>query len=281
MILSAEDDAADTVVPRLRAAGADLSQCVVVNAIVRTEGAARVLNLADDLGKLGSLIDAQRRERRNVRLVIVDPISAYMGGKAKGDTFKNSEVRALLTPLVEWAARYRVAVIAVSHFNKAGNGRALYRVTDSLAFTAAARTVWLIAPEEGTGRNMLLKGKNNIAADPGGLAYRIEGVDIGNGIFAPRIVWDGRVDLTAEEAFGQEARSRPSAADAAEECLLALLLDGPMAQSEIRERATNAGHSWNAVREAKSQLGVVSKPYKKGGPWYWSLPEDNTESDAA
>src|SRR5262249_13183277 len=92
IILSAEDDAADTVRPRLEAAGADLNQVIVANSIIRTEDSARVLNVSDDLQQLTQVIETQRAYSRNVKLLIVDPISAYMGGKAKGDTFKNSEV---------------------------------------------------------------------------------------------------------------------------------------------------------------------------------------------
>ncbi len=278
LILSAEDDAADTVKPRLMAAGADLSQCIIVKSIVRTEETTRVLNLSDDLSRLTHVIRTERDNGRTVHLVIIDPISAYMGGRSKGDTFKNTEVRALLTPLVEWAAAMGVAIIAISHFNKSGNGRALYRVTDSLAFTAAARTVWLTVEEEATGRKLFLKGKNNIAADPGGLAYVIEGVTVADGIEAPRIVWDGPVDVTAEEALGQGER-KETTLDTAKAFLGNLLAEGPRPASEVLTLAKAAGYSEITIRRAKSALAVQSirDGFDSENSWRWSLSEDEDD----
>jgi hypothetical protein len=201
VILSAEDDAADTLIPRLIAAGADMNQIIALTSMVKDQGGNRVFSIADDLVRLSALMQHEKANTRNVKLLIVDPISAYMGGKNKTDTFRNSDVRALLTPLAEWLGRHRVGSILISHFNKGGSGSALYRVTDSLAFTAAARIVWLTAAEPGTDRKLMLKGKSNLGPDPGGLAYKIEGVDIGDGITAPRIVWDGPVNITADEAL--------------------------------------------------------------------------------
>src|SRR5262249_55948125 len=126
LVLSAEDAAEDTLKPRLAAAGAGLARVVIVGAVVKTVNWVRVLNLADDLQRLSAGVKKLREDGHTVRLVVIDPISAYMGGKNKGDTFKNSDVRAILAPVIEWAARERLAVIGLSHFNKAGNGHALY-----------------------------------------------------------------------------------------------------------------------------------------------------------
>ncbi len=279
LVLSAEDDPADTIVPRLKAAGADLTRCIVVNSIVRIEGSPRVFNLSDDLARL----EAEFKDH-DVKLVIVDPIGAYMGGKAKGDSFKNAEVRALLTPLAEWASRLKVAVIAISHFNKGGNGRALYRVTDSLAFTAAARAVWLTAEEEETDRKLFLKGKSNLAGDPGGLAYKIEGVDIGDGINAPRIVWDGTVDITADEALQDGEGRRDATLQDAMAFLLHELKDGLSPSSEVQKAAAKASISGATLRRAREKLGVFSA--RSGGIgskgyWYWGLPKDKDWDEAA
>src|SRR3974377_828539 len=95
--------------------------------------------LAADLGRIGGLVDFERSRGRDVRLIIIDPISAYIGGKTKGDSFKNAEMRALLTPLSKWAEERKIAVICISHFTKGGNSHALYRVTDNIHFTAHMR----------------------------------------------------------------------------------------------------------------------------------------------
>jgi hypothetical protein len=280
LYLSAEDDASDTIVPRLKAAGADLDQVLVLSSIVRLPGRSRVFNLADDLTRLGHLIKDQRTKGRNVRLVIVDPISAYMGGRNKGDTFKNTDVRAMLTPLTEWASMFNVAVVAISHFNKGGNANALYKVTDSLAFTAAARTVWLTGEQDG--QKMMLKGKHNIGSDPGGLAYSIEGVDIGGGINAPRIVWGDVVTLSADEVLNARKERGSNSTEDATEWLENYLSDGPRAADEVQAAARAAGHSRYALLQAKQRLGVKSVKDGFDSDWRWVLPlEENFYDDQA
>ena len=95
VILSAEDDAEDTIRPRLEAAGADLQRCFILDAVrdVDADGNAtqRAFSLKRDLERLSTLI----AELRDVRLVVIDPISAYLGD---ADSHKNAEVRALLAP---------------------------------------------------------------------------------------------------------------------------------------------------------------------------------------
>ena len=205
-----------------------------------------------------------------VRLVIIDPISAYVGSGNKGNSHKNTEMRALLTPLKEWASKHKVAVVAISHFNKGGNSHAVYRVTDSLAFTAAARTVWLTADMEG--QKVMVKGKNNIGSDPGGLAYSIEGVDIGGGINAPRIVWGEPVDVSADEALGKPKGRPPSMVDDAVEWLEGFLAGGPQASKAVKEAAAKACFSKYALERAKALLGIVPQRDGFQGDYVWNLP---------
>lgn len=273
LFLSAEDDVADTIRPRLEATGADLAKCYFINALVETKDGKRMLNLGDDLNRLAAVLEGNP----GIRLVVIDPISAYLGGKDKADTYKNTEVRAMLAPVADWAARYNVAVVFVSHFNKSGTGRALSRVTDSLAFTALARSVWLTIPEENesgpTGRSLFLRGKLNIAKDPGGLAYKIEGVDLGDGINAPRVVWDGPVNITADQAMEQVGR-KFTAVEAAETFLTDLLADGPVLRDTIKSKAESNHHSWRTVERAKTNLKI--RTLREGGfaerdKWRWCL----------
>ena len=115
IILSAEDGAADTIVARLLAAGADLNRVHVVSAVRNADGSNRTLNLQND----PDLLERKIGEIGNVVLVGVDPVSSYLG---KTDSHKNSEVRGVLEPLSELAERMRVAVLSVTHFSKTGAG---------------------------------------------------------------------------------------------------------------------------------------------------------------
>jgi len=213
------------------------------------------------------------------------------GGKTKGDSFKNAEMRALLTPLSKWAEERKIAVICISHFTKGGNSHALYRVTDSLAFTAACRTVALTAKEHDddgneTGRNLLLKGKNNLSSDAGGLAYKFQNMIVefsgDDFIQAPRIVWDGVVAVTAEEALAKRS-GKLSKIEKAQEFLRTILANGPMAASKIYERAEGK-HTRATIKRAKAKLGI--KPKRVGGvaddgEWQWVLPDVEEGPDEA
>jgi putative DNA primase/helicase len=164
IILSAEDGAADTIVPRLLAAGADLNRVYVISAVRNPDGTRRALNLQSDL----ELIEKKISEIIDVVLVIIDPVSSYLG---KTDSHKNSEVRGVLDPLSEMAERMRVAILSVTHFSKSGANnttKALHRFIGSIAFTGAPRAAFAVIDDaEHDGRRLFLHAKNNLAPTPG------------------------------------------------------------------------------------------------------------------
>jgi putative DNA primase/helicase len=102
IVLNAEDSASDTIVPRLLAAGADRARVTLVSAVRNPDGTRRTLNLQADL----ALLEREIARIGNVALVIIDPVSSYLG---KADSHNNSEVRGVLEPLSEMAERMRVA----------------------------------------------------------------------------------------------------------------------------------------------------------------------------
>ena len=120
IILSAEDDAEDTIRPRLEAAGADLKRVFILDAIrePNRDGAltTRPFNLTADIERLSDLA----RKLGDVGLIDIDPITAYLGGV---DSHKNAEVRGVLAPLAAMAAETEAAIVCVSHLNKAGGPR--------------------------------------------------------------------------------------------------------------------------------------------------------------
>jgi putative DNA primase/helicase len=135
IFLSAEDDAEDTIRPRLDAAGADVSKVHLLDALrVRLEDGTlceKFFNLETDCDHLNEVL----RKNPQVRLIVIDPISAYLGNV---DSHSNSEVRNLLAPLAKLAGQHCVAVICITHLRKSA-GAAVYRAIASIAFAAAAR----------------------------------------------------------------------------------------------------------------------------------------------
>lgn len=205
VFLSAEDDAEDTLCPRLKAAGADLSRVHIVQSVLtgytgKGEPAEKLFSLQKDLHQL----DKKLEELGDVVLLVIDPITAYLDGI---DSNKNSDVRGTLAPLKTLAYKHNVAVIEISHVNKDG-ARALTSVNGSLAFVAAARTAYLVvedALDPLHQRRLVLSIKNNLGPPASGLAYTVESAKVsypGGSMETARIVWDdASVAISAQEAL--------------------------------------------------------------------------------
>jgi putative DNA primase/helicase len=147
-------------VPRFAAADADLDRIHIIKMVRDDKNGSRMFSLVSD-------IEALRRkiiEIGDVRLVLIDPISAYLG-VGKVDSFRGTDVRAVLTPLTTLAVDTKVAVIGVMHFNKKTDvTNALLRISDSLAFGAVARHVYGVIDDAENKRKLFVRAKNNVAA---------------------------------------------------------------------------------------------------------------------
>lgn len=280
LFLSAEDDAADTIRPRLEAVGADLSRCAVVDAILDTDetGAIRQrsFSLKNDLARLEGVLN----DIGEVRLIVIDPITAYLGGI---DSHKTSDVRDLLSPLANFAERHQVAILGISHLNKSNTQDALLRVNGSLAFVAAARAAFVVAKDKNNpARRLLLPLKNNLAKDIGGFAFSIADVLLENGLETSKIVFeDAPVNMTADEAMNaRPAREEAGAVDDARQFLLDLLSAGPLPSGEVKAEAEKAGLSFRAIRRAKDLGGIDANKEGFDGGWIWSLSEDDHTKSA-
>lgn len=275
IFFSAEDDAEDTIRPRLEAAGADLERVFILDAVLDETGTRpRAFNLTTDLPRLGEMFS----HIGDIALVVIDPITAYLGGT---DSHKNADIRALLSPLGELAAKHGAAVVCVSHLNKGGGGEALLRVTGSLAFVAASRAAFLIVRDkEDKHRRLFLPIKNNIGNDESGLAFSVESYSLAGGIETSRVSWEGEpVTITADEAMSPQGDPEErSAMDDAKEFLSNLLADGPVSSKQIKGDAEGAGHSWQTIRRAQKALGIEAHKEGMKGPWLWRLPSKMLKS---
>lgn len=272
LIWSAEDDPADTLLPRLIAAGADKSRIHFVSG-TRTHGELRPFDPASDMAQLAELAS----HIGHVRLIIVDPVvSAVMG-----DSHKNTEVRRALQPLVDLASSMGAAVVGISHFSKGGQGRdPASRVVGSVAFTAVARVVLVAAKvknEEGLDRRILARGKSNIGPDDGGFEYSIAQIEALPGIQASRIIWGSAVEGSARELLTdpEEDTQADNAQETATSFLLEVLKGDTVPVKSIEAEAKDAGLAWRTVRRASDALGVRKRRGSENR-WYWSLPKPPT-----
>lgn len=265
ILLSAEDDPGDTIRPRLEAAGADLNKVYILQAVRRTKldgnGTLEQFSLETDLTKLQDAVASMD----DVQLIVVDPISAYLGST---DSHVNAKVRSLLAPLSALAQALRIAVLAVDHLSKS-NRPALYRPNGSIAFTAAARAVWLFArnPDDPRQR-LMLPGKMNLGPDQMGLSYTLKEEKAG----VVAVAWGDAVRLSADAALQPEAVDEKSERLEAMDWLRERLSEGSVSPREIKADANSAGIAWRTVRRAKDSLGVTSEKEGFKGGWRWQLP---------
>jgi putative DNA primase/helicase len=249
LLLSLEDDAADTIRPRLDALGADCSRIHLLTGVKRRIK-GKLVEMVFDLSSDLPMLEAALQRYPNVRLVIIDPISAYpgRGGLGGANSHNNAEMRALLTPLGVLAAKYRVAILAISHLNKSAS-QALYRVQGSLAFVALARATWFVVKDPtNPDRRLLLCSKINVGPDNGpGLAYRIQEDEFGRATIA----WEKEpVNQRLEDVLSADVapKSDPPKLAEAKIFLLEQLADGQR-------------HLSAAVTEAALAHGIKEQTY--------------------
>jgi hypothetical protein len=260
LILACEDGAADTVRPRIERQGGNAS-CVYMLRGVRVDGQESPFNFERDLAALEHALVQTRAVA-----VTVDPISAYLGAR---DSYKDAEIRAILSPLAALAERYRVAIIAILHLTKAAQRRVLLRAQGSVAFVAQARTVLAVAEDRDTpGRRLLVSVKNNLGPLAPALAFRIS--DTG-------LTWEpGTVEGTAERLLaGDElgTRTERRERDDAVTFLRDLLREGPVPTKQIEADAKANGIAQRTLWRAKSELRIeATRSQGQRGAWYWMLP---------
>ena len=276
VLLSAEDELADTIRPRLDAAGADPARIVALQGVrVHNPETGDATEHAFDLVRDIEALETAITRVPDCRLCIIDPLTAYLGPI---DSHKNAEVRAALARLSGLAARHNVAVLCVTHLNKAATLPAMYRAMGSLAFVAAARAVWVVArdKDDPTGqRRLLLPLKNNIAVDQSGLAYALESAPNGSAVVA----WDANpITVDANEALSADHNDdgASNALDEAVDWLRGILAGGPVPAKDVKQRAQRDGIAPRTLDRAKARLGVRATREGFGGPWVWRLPEPHS-----
>ncbi|MHC4611087.1 MAG: AAA family ATPase, partial [Planctomycetota bacterium] len=265
VLLENEDALGDTVRPRLDKAKADVHRVHAVQGVQEVDHSGqRSFDLQRDLLLLSQLVE----ELGDVRLVVLDPLNAYMGKNVKPKD--ETDVRRVLHPLADFAEQYNVTVIGVSHLNKAPNTEAIFRVKDSVAYTATARAVWLVGRDkEDPELRLLLSMKMNLAKPADGLAYRI-----GDG---GQVEWiDGKVDVTAEEVLGEQRKGddEPGKLEQAVEFLHEALANGSQRATDIIKWATqDNGIAKRTLERAKAKANVKSEMVQgvNGTTWFWSI----------
>ena len=234
----AEDGLGDTVKPRLIEAGADLDRVLVI------DDSEVQLTLSDERIEKAII-------ENNARLVIIDPIQAYLG--ADVDMNRANEVRPIFMRLGQVAQRTGCAILLIGHLNKAAGMQSLQRGLGSIDIAAAVRSVMFIGKLKHDPTMRILTHEKSSLAPPGvSLAFSLG--DEGG------FRWVGEYDITADEMLSGIEPQRETKTQQAKDLICALLAGGKQVLSEdIDKAALERGIPGRTVRDAKRELGDALK----------------------
>ena len=235
---TAEDGLGDTVKPRLIEAGADLDRVLVI------DDSEVQLTLSDERIEKAIV-------ENNARLVIIDPIQAYLG--ADVDMNRANEVRPIFMRLGQVAQRTGCAILLIGHLNKAAGMQSLQRGLGSIDIAAAVRSVMFIGKLKHDPTMRILTHEKSSLAPPGvSLAFSLG--DEGG------FRWVGEYDITADEMLSGIEPQRETKTQQAKDLICALLAGGKQVLSEdIDKAALERGIPGRTVRDAKRELGDALK----------------------
>ena len=249
---TAEDGLADTVKPRLELAGADCERIIVI----------------DESDKSLSMVDERLEQaivRTGARLLILDPIQAYLGGGM--DMNRANEARDMTKKLGALAEKTKCAIILIGHMNKASGNKAAYRGMGSIDFFAVARSVLLVGRVEGeSNTRAVVQIKNNLAAfgHPKAFALSEDGFK-----------WLGDYEITVDEVLGG-ITPKANKMEQAKQMLRELAeTQSAVLSNEIFDRANELGISKRTLENAKKELGVQTR--KINNAWNWELDKVKPE----
>jgi hypothetical protein len=265
VLVASEDGVRDTILPRLRTAGADVARVhVFLGPKPDDKGYAAPL-FPDDCELLRATLEVT-----GARLVVIDPLGAVLGRKAGGET--GALVRQALGPLTWLAEQAGAALLIVRHLTKGGRGlRALYRGSGRIDIIGVARCGFLVGahPEDDSLR-VLACTKSNLAEPPPALGFRLLPGDAGE----PIVAWTGPLDISADDLVLAPPRPYGAALAQARTFLAELLHNGPCVSEDAFRQAQAAGISRRTLERAKAELQVISEMEGPAGlkEFVWRLP---------
>lgn len=277
VFLTSENDPAKVLRPRLVAAGADLNKVFLISSSLtevdeKGKTKKKHVALAEDAEKIGKIMG----EIDDVVLLIIDPISEYMGKK---DANNNADVRDMLATLTDHVRSHNVAILAIAHFNKKTEvTSASSRINGSIGFAGAARTAFAVGKvvkseeeeDDGQEEKFFSMVKNNLSADKGGYIYTVESYNYyksGKQIKTARIEWLRLMDEEADAMLAKSSgRGRPPAiSNKCKEWLESYLLSRPdgAKRHEVINDGARFGFSPATIDRVKESLLIT----KEGGLW--------------
>jgi putative DNA primase/helicase len=286
LLAASEDDPNDTLVPRLMAAGADLSKVeLVVGTIIETKQKnkpkrKRRTNL--DLKRDCKHLLETLKNNPDIALLVLDPISSFFGAGA--DQNKDADIRPVMDEITKMCSKSGLTVIGLIHSNKRSDVDAMGKVSGATALAASVRAVWGFGKDaEDRSLYHMSHVKGNLAKEKSGLNYTIVGVPVninGMDVEVPRIVWGEKCEMDADDLLKEE-RSKKDAKDFKAEAAKILIKAQrfPVQAKRLYELAESQGISGTTMKNARESLsrdGFVTVAKKHEGVWWWHMADEPT-----
>ena len=275
LMLSAEDDLEDTVVPRLLAVNADLRLVDTIEVVTRYSGgltARGMIRLPGD----ADAVHAWAQAHANARLVVMDPVASFF--ERRYSTFVNQDVRDALGPLIAIAQTFGITVVIILHLNKSETKDFTARIAESHGFQALARSVIAIGPdpddpegERGSKKIIAVTKANLVKPGRFGLRCEVRSATLtgyGQPIETSDLALTGKCDISADDLMmsGSDRTTRMEAAA----WLADFVADRWVKVADVRKAATSDGFSWRTIERIRAQQGYqrAKEPGVARGPWW-------------
>jgi len=274
ILMSAEDDAGDTVAPRLDAARGGKAPIYLLDEVVRLNAAGAEVRsdalLLRDIDYIEESIVGMA-----AKLLIVDVLTAFLDPGI--DAYKDQDVRRVLRPYRDVAERTDCAIVFIRHLKK-GGGKAIYRGGGSIAISGAGRSVLVCGPDpndESGATRVLAAVKGNNAREKLAYSYRLTNAAPDVGWDVARVDWLGRSTVTADDLsapYEDDAGELETACDFVRDTLRV-----PTPAKELERLARDAGISDATLKRARKKLHAKATKDAVGGGWRVVLPALNRE----
>lgn len=268
LFVTAEDDPETTLVPRLRASQGEPGKVAFVH--VERAGTITDLILPQQTEQL-----AEIARSANVRLIVLDPLKAFIG---ELNPNRDEDMRKVLRPLDQLAKRLDLAVVPIFHFNKSDTKVGLDKVGGAGAFTQAARSVLFFGldPDDPAGesgsRRVLAHAKCNLGPLAPSVVMELHSVELGDGVTGTTVLRGERLpDVKAQDVI--ETNEQRAARTEAQHFLEVELAGGAAPVASLIKKARGVGIDPRALYKAKPILRIKAMPAPEmPGGWSWSMP---------
>ena len=278
ILLAAEDDWSDTIIPRLELAGADLSK--VHRFFVKQQTVELTPSLDNDCQRL----EQEIKRIGDVGLVVIDPITNYLGNKKMN---LEEEIRGgILMPLADAAKNNNCAIVTVGHLNKRGaEAGVLQRLMGAAAFGGVARDVFIFGPDpddEDKYAHVMVETRNKSAPK---LKYRTEAVKVawdGKESEVIKVTWCGVSHADVDEVVNAPKQQEKTISGKAVALIAGMLRGGAKRKAEIDQALKENGIDpdklvWSRI---KKRCKAESRPLPgKGGGWEWFISTKQEQFD--